>query len=77
MGETLAQPREPNKETMPALEKITVPPNKRSKVMGPGGINIRKLQSETGVQLTWQGDGVLSVFAPNCDILGRSKRSAQ
>lgn len=52
MSETLAQPREQNKEAMPALEKIIVPPNKRSRVMGPGGINIRKLQSETGVQVS-------------------------
>ncbi|XP_047490209.1 polyribonucleotide nucleotidyltransferase 1, mitochondrial-like isoform X3 [Penaeus chinensis] len=73
MNETLAQPREQNKETMPALEKIVVPPNKRSRVMGPGGINIRKLQSETGVQLTWQEGGVLSVFAPNQSSLEEAR----
>ncbi|XP_042214535.1 polyribonucleotide nucleotidyltransferase 1, mitochondrial-like [Homarus americanus] len=75
MGDTLARPREQKKETMPALEKITVPAHKRSRVVGPGGMHIRRIQSETGVQLTWQDDGLLSVFAPNHSAMEEAKEA--
>lgn len=51
MGDTLARPREHKKETMPVLENLTVPAHKRSRLMGPGGMNIRRIQSETGAQV--------------------------
>ncbi|XP_069174929.1 polyribonucleotide nucleotidyltransferase 1, mitochondrial isoform X2 [Procambarus clarkii] len=75
MGDTIAHPRENKKETMPVLEKIAVPAHKRSKVMGPGGMHIRRVQSETGVQLTWQEDGILSVFAPNLSAMEEAKEA--
>nr|XP_053626356.1 polyribonucleotide nucleotidyltransferase 1, mitochondrial-like [Cherax quadricarinatus] len=75
MRDTIAQPREQKKETMPSLEKIDVPAHKRSRVMGPGGMHIRRVQSETGVQLTWQEDGTLSVFAPNQSALEEAKEA--
>ena len=50
MGDTLSKPR-PEKDTMPVLEKVDVPAHKRSRVMGPGGIHMRRIQAETGVQV--------------------------
>lgn len=64
MGDSLSKPRA-MKDNMPVLETLPIPPHKRSKVMGTGGVNIRRIQAETGVQLTWQDNNVLSVFAPN------------
>ena len=55
MGDTLPQPRpqhDPSKEhILPQVSSIPVPPHKRSRVMGPGGSHIRRIQQETGVQV--------------------------
>ena len=50
MGATLARPR-PKKDSWPVLEKVDVPAHKRSRVMGPGGVNMRRIQAEAGVQV--------------------------
>ncbi|KAG0712446.1 Polyribonucleotide nucleotidyltransferase 1, mitochondrial [Chionoecetes opilio] len=76
MGATLGFPR-PHKDSMPVLEKIDVPAHKRSRVMGPGGSHMRKIQSEAGVQLSWEGDNVLSVFAPNPAAMEEARESLQ
>lgn len=55
MGCTLNHPR-PQKDTRPVIEKLDVPAHKRSRVMGPGGVHIRRIQAETGVQV---GEGRL------------------
>lgn len=66
MGDTLSRPR-PQKDSMPVLEKVDVPVHKRSRVMGPGGTHMRRIQAESGVQV---GEGVSvdsggqSYFAP-------------
>ena len=51
MNDTLGRPRGV-KDNIPVLEKLTIPPHKRSKVMGTGGMNIRKIQAEAGVQVS-------------------------
>ncbi|MPC21985.1 polyribonucleotide nucleotidyltransferase 1, mitochondrial-like [Portunus trituberculatus] len=76
MGDTLSRPR-PEKDTMPVLEKVDVPAHKRSRVMGPGGIHMRRIQAETGVQLSWEGDNVLSVFAPNPAAMEEARENLQ
>lgn len=75
MADTLAHPRKQKKEIMPVLENLTVPVHKRSRLMGPGGMNIRRIQSETGVQLTWQDSDVLSIFAPNQAAMEEAKET--
>ncbi|XP_068243072.1 polyribonucleotide nucleotidyltransferase 1, mitochondrial [Palaemon carinicauda] len=64
MHDALAKPRD-SKDNLPVLEKLTVPPQKRSRILGTGGLNFRKIQSETGVQLSWEDTNVLVIFAPN------------
>lgn len=51
MGGTLAHPR-PEKDSLPVIEKIDVPAHKRSRVMGPGGVHIRRIQADSGVQVS-------------------------
>ncbi|XP_066979423.1 polyribonucleotide nucleotidyltransferase 1, mitochondrial [Macrobrachium rosenbergii] len=64
MNDALSKPRTA-KDNLPVLEKLTVPPHKRSRILGVGGLNIRKIQAETGVQLTWEDTSILVIFAPN------------
>ena len=48
----LAAPRS-SKDTWPVVTTLEVPPQRRSKLMGPGGSTIRKLQSQTGVEVSY------------------------
>ncbi|XP_076057062.1 polyribonucleotide nucleotidyltransferase 1 [Oratosquilla oratoria] len=64
MNEVMSAPRQQEKECWPKVETVTVPANKRSRLIGPGGINLRRLESETGVQFSWQDQGSLTLFAP-------------
>lgn len=47
------------------MEKLVLPPHKRSRFVGLGGINLRRLEMETGVQITQDEDGGFQMFAPN------------
>ncbi|CAL4204584.1 unnamed protein product [Meganyctiphanes norvegica] len=75
MQETIPCPREGRKETMPVVENIAVLPQKRTQLLGPGGLNIRRVQATTGVQITWQSDGSMSVFAPNASAMEEAKEA--
>lgn len=51
MYATLPAPRHQHKDNMPALEDIPIPAHKRARVMGPGGIHMRRIQAVSGVQV--------------------------
>lgn len=40
-------------------------PHKRSRLLGVGGINLRKLYLESGVQVNQVDDNTFEIFAPN------------
>ena len=48
MEECISEPRS-GKKNWPLNETITVPITKRSRFLGPGGINVKKLLTETGI----------------------------
>jgi len=48
MNGTLSQPRSEAKENRPLIEKLEVPILKRSRFLGVGGLNLKKLMAETG-----------------------------
>ena len=66
------EPRE-SKGNWPVTEKINVPSHKRARFLGPGGINLKRLLAETGVQLTpesgTEASTTWSLFAPNSEAL--------
>ncbi|KAK4313762.1 hypothetical protein Pmani_014918 [Petrolisthes manimaculis] len=74
MHATIPTPRH-HKDNMPTLEEIPIAAHKRARVMGPGGIHMRRIQADSGVQLSWQGDNMLSVFAPNKTALEEAKEA--
>jgi len=48
MNATLSLPRTDLKENRPIIEKLEVPVLKRSRFLGVGGLNLKKLMAETG-----------------------------
>ena len=48
MNGTLSVPRTDLRENQPIIEKLEVPILKRSRFLGVGGLNLKKLMAETG-----------------------------
>ncbi|XP_038206983.1 polyribonucleotide nucleotidyltransferase 1, mitochondrial isoform X2 [Zerene cesonia] len=65
MNQCIDKPREVNKENMPVIEELEVEVHKRAKLLGVGGINLKKLYVETGVQISPVDETRYSVFAPS------------
>ncbi|XP_041968949.1 polyribonucleotide nucleotidyltransferase 1, mitochondrial [Aricia agestis] len=65
MNKCLDKPRQGRKENMPVLEEMEVEVHKRAKLLGVGGINLKRLYVETGVQITPIDETRYSVFAPS------------
>ncbi|XP_014286853.1 polyribonucleotide nucleotidyltransferase 1, mitochondrial [Halyomorpha halys] len=62
------------KKCWPVVETIEIPTNKRSKFIGPGGANIRRMLVNSGVQVTFQEEeGNYLIFAPNQDAMFEAK----
>lgn len=64
MNKRISKPRENRKENSPVMENVQVPLSKRTRFVGPGGYNLKKLQAETGVTVSQLDEEVFSVFAP-------------
>uniref|UniRef100_A0A0A9VR83 polyribonucleotide nucleotidyltransferase n=1 Tax=Lygus hesperus TaxID=30085 RepID=A0A0A9VR83_LYGHE len=74
MNQVINQPRIDKKSSMPVVEQLDVPTNKRGQFIGPGGVNLKKLLVNHGVQVTFQEDsGKYSVFAPNQTAMDEAK----
>ena len=63
-----------HKETWPVSKKLEIPAHKRSRFLGLGGIHIKKLTSETGVQVTedLENSNAFNVFAPNEEAMSEA-----
>lgn len=48
MNKTIAQPRTVKKSNTPELETLTVPSHKRGRFLGIGGLNLKKILTQTG-----------------------------
>lgn len=59
------------------MEKLVLPANKRSRFVGLGGINLRRLEMETGVQITQDEDGGFQMFAPNRTAMEEAQEMVQ
>ena len=74
MEECISEPRS-GKKNWPLNETITVPITKRSRFLGPGGINVKKLLTETGVQVSQSPEDAskFTLFAPNSEAMTEAK----
>ena len=69
MARCRSQPRA-DKDNLPQTQVLEVPAHKRTKLVGPGGINLRRITSETGARLTAAEGGVGVVVLFDLEILG-------
>ncbi|KAI4468787.1 polyribonucleotide nucleotidyltransferase [Holotrichia oblita] len=64
MNECISKPRT-DKDNWPVSQKLQLEPHKRAKLLGVGGINLKKIFLETGVQINQIDDNMYDIFAPN------------
>ena len=60
------------KQCWPQDKKLEVPPHKRKKLVGPGGLNLKRITSETGVQFYPEEDCVWAMFASNSSAMAEA-----
>ncbi|KPI92061.1 Polyribonucleotide nucleotidyltransferase 1, mitochondrial [Papilio xuthus] len=67
------RPAEDRKESLPVTEELAVEPHERARLLGPAGINLKRLYVETGVQLSALDERRFAVFAPNAAALEEAR----
>lgn len=77
MHDTIQAPRHKPKETLPVNETIEVPVNKRSKFLGVGWSNAKRLMAQTGVHISQDVENVnmFNIFAPNQAAMDEAKET--
>lgn len=75
MNEKIGVHRSEKKSEWPVIVNIEIPPHKRAKFVGFGGMNLKKLTAETGVQVTQDPSNfnIFNVFAPNEDVMDEAQ----
>ena len=73
MKTVVAEGRVTRKATHPVVEELKVALAKRAKFLGIGGCNLRKIFSETGVQITSVDDETYQIFASNSQAMADAK----
>ncbi|XP_058840703.1 polyribonucleotide nucleotidyltransferase 1, mitochondrial-like [Topomyia yanbarensis] len=73
MDQTIGTTRTLKKDCWPVTDRLQIEPHQRSKLVGPGGINIRRLYLETGVQLTQEDENTFRIFAPSDAAMHEAK----
>ena len=51
MADTINKPRSDKKDIWPVCDEVVVQPQKRAKLIGVGGSNLKRITAETGVQV--------------------------
>ena len=62
-----------SKSSWPVSKLIQVPAHKRGKLVGPGGLNIKRITGDTGVQLHPEEDGGWTMFAPSQEAMSEAE----
>lgn len=73
MDECIPLARKLKKDSWPVTEKLIVEPHQRSRIIGPGGLNIKKIYLETGVQLSQYDESSFTVFASSQSAMDEAK----
>lgn len=77
MRNCIDAPRLEKKDCWPVTEKMSIEPHQRSKIIGPGGINVKQMFLETGVQLTQHDENTFHLFAPSKNAMDEGKEFIQ
>lgn len=73
MGQCIRETRKIKKDSWPVIEKMSIESYQRSRLVGPGGINVKKIYAETGVQVTQEDEIHFILFSPSQDALDEAK----
>lgn len=65
MQKCIKIPRQTRKECWPVTRELKIDPNQRSRLFGPGGMNLKRIFLETGVHLTEMEPNTFNIFAPS------------
>lgn len=67
MAEAIEQPRSDVSPFAPKMTSITINPEKIKDIIGPGGKNIKAIQSETETRVEIEDSGKVTIYANNSD----------
>ncbi|KAK1133224.1 hypothetical protein K0M31_014577 [Melipona bicolor] len=74
MNTTLSSvPRNKEKTNKPVIDTIEIPAHQRGKFLGVGGINLKNIFYETGVNIYSDDNITFSIFAPNQNAMDETK----
>ncbi|KAJ8674271.1 hypothetical protein QAD02_005533 [Eretmocerus hayati] len=73
MSGVISVPRSAKKDNMPVTEALDIPVHQRGKLLGVGGLNIKKIFLQTGVHINSNDDEKFSLFAPNQEAMNEAK----
>lgn len=73
MTECIPSSRKIKKDSWPVSEKLTIEPHQRGRLIGSGGLNLKKIYLETGVQLTQNDENSFSIFGPSQSAMDEAK----
>lgn len=76
MDDCLPAARRTRKDCWPVTDRLTVEPHQRQRLVGPGGLTLRRISAETGVQLRpleEDGGNAFAMFAPSADAMAEAK----
>lgn len=73
MNDCIGAPRLDKKDSWPVSEMMNVDPHKRSKIIGPGGIHVKQIFLQTGVQMNQVDESTFELFAPSKSAMDEAK----
>lgn len=73
MKKEISKPRQSKKSNQPILKNYPVSVVQRSKLIGVGGMNLKKIYAKTGVTVNPVDETNFSIFAPNQDALNEAE----
>lgn len=73
MNECINAPRLDKKTSWPVSEQMTIEPHQRTKIIGPGGLHMKQMFLQTGVQMNQLDENTFELFAPSSSAMEEAK----
>lgn len=73
MIDTIAMPRRTRKDCWPVSDRITIEPRQRMKLVGAGGMNLKKILVQTGAQVNQEDESTFVIFAPSQESMDETR----
>lgn len=65
MADCIEMPHTVTRQSWPVSDKLKIEPEQRMRLIGPGGMHLKRIFAETGVQFTQIDEATFNVFAPS------------